>query len=137
MRLELTRRSDLALRALRSLHASARRVKSTTLAADVGTTPAFLPQVMGPLVRHGWVDSEPGPRGGYRLVTVVGDISVLDLIEAVEGVTDTGRCVLRGGVCPAEPCALHDAWAQARAALLRELAATPVVAGPPSKRSRR
>lgn len=135
MRLELTRRSDLALRALQRLHARTGRVKSATLASEVGTTPSFLPQVMGPLVKEGWVDSAPGPRGGYRLVAAPGTISVLDLLEAVEGVPDAGQCVLRDGACTPEPCALHEPWAQARAALLRELSATPVVARPSSKRS--
>ena len=132
MRLELTRKSDLALRALRALHSAATRLKTAPLAAEAGTTASFLPQVMAPLVRSGWVDSEPGPRGGYLLAAPAWRISVLDLIEAVEGPTDAGRCVLRGGPCPEAQCALHEAWAKARDALLMELARTPVVAAPPT-----
>ncbi len=116
MRLELTRKSDLALRAVRHLATAGGRVKGEKLAAAVGATPAFLPQVVAPLVREGW---------GYRLVRAPSEISVLDLIEAIEGKTDTGRCVLRGAPCGDALCALHDAWARARTALLSELARTP------------
>ncbi len=131
MRLELTRRTDLALRAIHTLSASGRceggRCKATALAEAIDATVQFVPQVMGPLVRRGWVDSGPGPTGGYRLVVDPNDISLLDLIEAIEGPTEVDRCVLDGATCSgADPCALHDAWVEARNALLERLAATPV-----------
>ncbi len=129
MRLELTRRTDLALRAIRFLETARRRVKRTELGEAVGTSPDFLAQVMGPLVRSGWVNSGPGRGGGYRLEVDPRSISVLDLIDAVEGVPDEDRCVLRGGPCdPQARCALHEAWTGARAAFLDELRNTPVVA---------
>ena len=65
MRLEVTRRSDLAIRALLALHAGPERTKAAQLAEQVGTTKGFLTQVMNPLVQQGWVRSEPGPTGGY------------------------------------------------------------------------
>ncbi len=127
MRLELTRKTDLALRATRVLSAAERQVKGAELASAIGTSPQFISQVMTPLVREGWIDSEPGPTGGYTLAVQPVDISLLDLIEAVEGPTADGRCVLRGTPCPpVEPCALHDAWTRARDALLHELSETPL-----------
>jgi Rrf2 family transcriptional regulator, iron-sulfur cluster assembly transcription factor len=128
MRLELTRRTDLALLAIRFLHAAQRRVKRTELGEAIGTSPDFLAQVMGLLVRAGWVDSGPGRSGGYLLAVDPGSISVLDLIAAVERVPDPSRCVLRAGACdPDARCAVHDAWSGARTALLDELKRTPVV----------
>ncbi len=128
MRLELQRKTDLALRAMTQLN-GATRAKGPDLAAAIGTTPAFIPQVMMPLVQRGWVQSEPGPTGGYRRAVELAAVSMLDLIEAVEGPTVTDTCVLRGGPCPAEEnCALHDAWMRARSALLDELAAIPLTA---------
>jgi DNA-binding IscR family transcriptional regulator len=57
----------------------------------------------------------------------VEDVSVLDVVEAVEGPTDVTRCVLEDRPCAGgERCALHDAWSQARAHLLTELSTTPV-----------
>jgi Rrf2 family protein len=127
MRLELSRRTDLAIRALRRLSAQGGRIKRPDLAANTGTTPDFLARVMAPLVRAGWVASEPGRNGGYALTGDLSVISVLEVIEVTEGLPETERCVLRGGPCPAvAPCALHDAWVEARDALLERLDATPV-----------
>lgn len=128
MRLELQRKTDLAVRAMTTLDGDA-RIKGPDLADTIGTTPAFIAQVMMPLVQRGWVQSDPGPTGGYRRVVELTSVSMLDVIEAVEGPTVTGKCVLRGGPCPTdENCALHDAWMRARSALLDELAAIPLTA---------
>jgi len=126
VRLELTRRTDLALRGLQSLAASRPvRRKGPHLAAAIGTTPAYIAQVMTPLVHLGWVVSEPGPTGGYLLAADLADISLLDLIEAVEGPTVDGRCVLHGRPCAdVALCPVHASWVRARDALLAELAAT-------------
>ena len=126
MRLEITRRTDLATRALLALD-PARRTKAAALADAVGTTAGFLSQAVSPLVARGWVGSDPGPTGGYRLLVDLEDVSVLDVIEAVEGPTDDGRCVLEDRPCAAQgPCALHQPWVHARAELLARLAATPL-----------
>ena len=117
------------MRSLQALAASTTRVKGPELAAEVGSTAGFVSQVLTPLVRAGWVRSDPGPAGGYSLVADLDHVSVLDVIEAVEGPTDTGRCVLADRPCSAEgPCALHHAWQRARAQLLDQLDAIPVAA---------
>jgi Rrf2 family protein len=136
MRLEVTRRSDLATRALVALEDAARRdardgcgsrLKSAELAEAVGTTAGFIPQVLAPLVAAGWVRSDPGPTGGYSLAASLAEVSLLDVIERVEGNTDTGRCVLIDRACtPSEPCALHEPWTRARGQLLQELASTTI-----------
>ena len=52
-------------------------------------------------------------------------LSVLEIIEAVEGPTETGRCVLEERNCVGgEPCALHRPWSNARTQLLDALAGT-------------
>jgi Rrf2 family protein len=125
MRLEITRRSDLATRALLALTASGQRTKSSALATKVGTTPGFLSQAMTPLVARGWVRSEPGPAGGYTALVDASEVSVLEVIEAVEGTTDTGHCVLEDRPCAGGGlCALHRPWSAARSQLLGELADT-------------
>ncbi|HNI34447.1 MAG TPA: Rrf2 family transcriptional regulator [Microthrixaceae bacterium] len=127
MRLEITRKSDLATQALLYLSRTKERTKASVLADAIGTTPGFLSQAMTPLVSAGWVRSEPGPTGGYTALVNTAEISVLDVIETVEGPTDTGRCVLQDRACGADnPCALHRPWSNARAHLLQDLAATPV-----------
>jgi Rrf2 family protein len=102
-----------------------RRTKASALAAAVGTTPGFLSQAMTPLVSRGWVRSDPGPTGGYQLVANLDEVSVLDVIEAIEGATVSGRCVLEDRPCgEAAPCALHHPWQRARAQLLDELSSS-------------
>ncbi len=126
MRLEVTRKSDLAVRALRVLDGSG-RMKGPALAEAVGSTSGFVSQVLNPLVRHGWVRSDPGPSGGYSLVVGLDSVSVLAVIEAIEGPTDGGRCVLAERPCnESGTCALHVPWLRARAQLVSELGATSV-----------
>lgn len=130
MRLDLSRKTLLALRALRALDRSGAQMKGVAIAASIATTPQFLLHVMTPLVGAGWVASEPGPRGGYRLVQELKAVSLLDVIEAVEGPATEGRCVLRGTLCrSAEECELHEPWEQAREALLSQLAQTFIEPG--------
>jgi Rrf2 family protein len=124
MRLEISRRADLAVRALLVIADAGERVKADALAAELDTTAGFVPQVVGPLVKRGWVRSDPGPRGGYTAAASLDAISVLDVIEAVDGPTDAGRCVVADGPCGRAPhCALHTAWARAREELVSHLGA--------------
>ncbi len=97
------------------------------MAEAVGSTSGFVSQVLNPLVRQGWVRSDPGPSGGYSLAVDLGSMSVLAVIEVIEGPTDSGWCVLADRPCDeAGTCALHVPWLRARAQLLRELDATSV-----------
>jgi Rrf2 family protein len=116
------------VRALAALAERGGRVKGSQLAATLDASPGFVAQVLNPLVRRGWVRSEPGPTGGYSLTVEPSRVSVLDVIEAIEGPTDTGRCVLVDRLCDqGGTCALHASWVPARSHLLRELARTTVV----------
>ncbi|MFN8105887.1 MAG: Rrf2 family transcriptional regulator [Acidimicrobiia bacterium] len=127
MRLEVSRKADLATRTLLELARTGSRSKSADLAAAIGTTPGFLSQVIAPLAVRGWVHSEPGPTGGYAATVDLDDVSVLEVIEAVEGPSDNGMCVLEDRPCDGtSACALHVPWTRARTSLLAELAATPL-----------
>lgn len=129
MRLEITRRAELAVRAMialaehdRTARSESHNLKGGELAERLGTTQSFCAQVVAPLVRAGWVRSDPGPTGGYRLAAPLGSLSVLDVIEAIDGPTDDGVCVVQGGPCRSEtPCLLHRAWQSARTELTRVL----------------
>lgn len=126
MRLELSVRTDVALRALRELKTTGERVPRGALADSLDVTPDLLARVMGPLVAQGWVESRRGRAGGYELTGPGRSVSVLDVILVEEGVS-TDRCVLRTGPCnPDENCALHDPWMKARDAMLAELSRASV-----------
>jgi Rrf2 family protein len=129
MRLELTGKTELAIRALNELNrqGDTEITRGEDLAEALGTTKNYLPQVMSPLIRCGWVTSTAGPTGGYTIAINSPDISLLDVIEAIEGPAEDGTCVLTGTPCPDQgPCAMHEPWTRARSALMNELASTPV-----------
>ncbi|GJM38559.1 MAG: hypothetical protein DHS20C19_19260 [Acidimicrobiales bacterium] len=127
MRLEVTRKSDLAVRSLHALAVSSDRLKGPALAEAVGSTPGFVSQVLTPLVRAGWVRSDPGPAGGYSLTANLDELTVLAVIETIEGPTDSGRCVLADRPCnDGGTCALHVPWLRARSQLRTQLDAVSV-----------
>ena len=131
MRLEITRKSDLAVRSLRIMAESPERVKGPQLAEIVGSTPGFLSQVLTPLVKAGWVRSDPGPSGGYSLAVDLRTVSVLAVIETLEGPTNSGQCVLADRPCSESgSCALHVPWQLAQSQLLAQLDAVSVVDTP-------
>lgn len=86
------------------------------LAELIETTTPFISQVVNPLVQNGWIDSKPGPAGGYGLVADLTTLTILEVVEVVEGPIDNGRCVLAGGPC-GELCSVHEAWVDGRRAL--------------------
>jgi Rrf2 family protein len=130
MRIRIQRATDLASRLIRSLD-GAELATADDLATTVDTTPDMVRRVMMQLVATGWVDSTRGRNGGYRLIVPAAAVSLLDLIEAVEGPVDDGVCVLAGGPCGAEPvCAMHEAWLAARTALAARLAEIPITYHP-------
>ena len=131
------RKTDLALRALRELESARTPMQAGDLAAVLKSSRQFIPQVLRPMVQAGWISSLPGPRGGYTLTTDLAARSLLEVIELIEGPTDDGRCVL-GGPCVSEiRCAAHDAWTEARNALLHRLQATPITTNTPKKDAER
>jgi Rrf2 family transcriptional regulator, iron-sulfur cluster assembly transcription factor len=134
MRLELTRRGDYAVRAMLALAraeaASPRgrpsgdgRLSVARIAVSEVIPPRILPSVMRLLTRASLVDAQMGRTGGYRLSRRADRISLLDIIEAVEGDMRRRSCILRGGPCLANGlCAVHGVFVSAEAALRDSLA---------------
>jgi Rrf2 family protein len=95
------------------------------LAEYHGVPTPYLAKHLQSLSRAGILDAVPGPRGGYRLARPAGAISVLDVVEAIDGSEPSFRCteIRRQGPArlPAReyrvPCSIHvvmqradDAW---------------------------
>ena len=71
---------------------------------------AYLEQLFAKLKKSSLVESARGPGGGYRLKRPADEISVRDVINAVDEPVDTTRC---GGLenCQGElRCLTHDLW---------------------------
>ena len=125
MKLEISRKTELALSAIGELRRHQDPLKGADLAALLETTATYLPHVLRPMVQRGWIESDRGPTGGYRLAEEPSNITLFDLIEVIEGPMDEGLCVLRGKPCPSvDLCVLHEPWLRARQALFDELRQT-------------
>jgi Rrf2 family protein len=130
MRLELTHRGAYAIRAVLIL---ARMyggpvVPARAIARDMDIPARFLPQVLGDLAHGGLVEARLGRAGGYRLTRPPEQITVLEVIEAVEGDARRQTCVLTGQRCGTapEPCGVHDVFSRAQVAILTRLAGTTI-----------
>lgn len=129
MRLELTKRADYAIRAVVALAAAApgERLSVRRIAASRAIPVRFLPQVMTDLVAAAIVEAIPGRSGGYRLARSAGSISVLEVVEAVEGDSRRRTCVLRGGACAVGGiCEVHHVFAAAQEATIAGLGAATI-----------
>ncbi|MDR2239971.1 MAG: Fe-S cluster assembly transcriptional regulator IscR [Zoogloeaceae bacterium] len=71
---------------------------------------SYLEQLFGKLRRHGIVASVRGPGGGYRLARVMSEVSVADIIAAVDEPLDATNCGGRENCRDEERCMTHDLW---------------------------
>ena len=131
MRLELTLRGDYAVRAMLAIarHDGGSPLSSRRIAEEMDIPGGFLAHVLGDLVRAGLVTGTTGRAGGYRLARRAAAIDLLQVVDAIEGDGQTGRCVLRGGACRIDgTCAVHEPFMAATDAMRRELRATSLEA---------
>jgi Rrf2 family protein len=104
------------------------------LAEYHGVPAAYLAKHMQALARDGIVETVKGPRGGYRLARPADEITLLDIVEAVDGRESAFRCteIRRRGpsAVPAREykplCGIHAAFNGADAAWRAALQATTV-----------
>ncbi|MDR0363301.1 MAG: Rrf2 family transcriptional regulator [Planctomycetota bacterium] len=84
----------------------------------------FLLRVLKKLKKAGVIASRQGPDGGYRLGRAARDISLLDVVEAVEGEVHINRCLRNLSLCNAgnaPECAVHRALGSIEEKFRREL----------------
>lgn len=134
--MELTKRGDYGIRAMLALSRlpAGRLLSVRRIAEEMAIPVRFLPQVMGDLSAAGLVSAETGRTGGYRLAKPADQVSLLDVVEAIEGDGRRRSCVLRGGPCGMDGfCDVHDVFFAAQDALLAALAGARL-AGLPTRR---
>ena len=126
MRLQLTRRGDYAIRAMLLLAQDPHDVLTGAEIAHRTDIPVrVVTQVMGQLVRASLAQARIGRRGGYWLGVEGRAITILAIVEAVEGDARRERCVLSGALCDAtNRCQVHEIFASAQEALISRLAET-------------
>jgi Rrf2 family protein len=124
MKLAFGSRGEYALRAMLDLasHASEGRRRTRTIAAATDVPSHYLARILASLAAAGVLDARPGPHGGYALARAPAEISLLEIVEAVEKPTGPYACALRGGDCNlAAPCAFHATWDRIRAQVDTEM----------------
>jgi len=107
---------------------------TSRLAEFHGVPVAYLAKHLQAMSRAGILVAGPGPRGGYRLARPPADVSVLDVVEAVDGEESAFQCleIRRRGptAVPAREyrtmCGIHRVMVEADAAWRAELARASV-----------
>ena len=83
------------------------------IAASVDVPPALLAKIFQDLCRAGFVRSYRGAGGGFELARPAGGISLLEIIEAIDGPIAMNRCIVNRGICGREKfCGVHPVWMQ-------------------------
>lgn len=72
---------------------------------------SYLEQLFGKLRRYNLVDSVRGPGGGYCLSRPFDQISVADIVRAVDEPLDATQCGGQENCKDSERCMTHDLWA--------------------------
>jgi Rrf2 family iron-sulfur cluster assembly transcriptional regulator len=72
---------------------------------------SYLEQLFGKLRRHALVDSVRGPGGGYCLAKGMDQVSVADIILAVDEPIDATQCGGKENCRDEQKCLTHDLWA--------------------------
>jgi len=141
LHMRLSARSDYALRAVIELAAAGPgHVTADQLARTQAIPGKFLEAILTQLRRAGLVRSQRGPEGGFWLARPAGDISLADVIRAIDGPllgVRGERPENLGYTGAAEP--LQSVWIALRAserAILEEVTLEHIVTGslPPSVR---
>jgi Rrf2 family protein len=83
----------------------------------------FLAKILQNLTYKGLLVSQKGPTGGFALARSPREISLFDVVEAIDGVEFTTSCVMGFPECSGKnPCAVHEMWGEARRNLQATLA---------------
>lgn len=107
---QLSRQADYAIRLLFELAVRPGEVKDVrSIAGSAGVPPAYSAKLIQSLARAGLVRTQRGARGGVWLSRQPEEVTLQEVVEAVEGPTVYSRCLLWPGECPADrPCPMHD-----------------------------
>jgi Rrf2 family protein len=89
------------------------------IAAEEQIPSHFLAKILQQLVHKGLLCSRKGPGGGFALRVPAGEIRLLDIVEALDGLAEYQECASGLGLCSdATPCALHRPWKALRSWIL-------------------
>lgn len=122
MRLYLTWRGEQGVRVATFLTGRDGWTPTREIADRAAVPGGQVARVVADLGRAGILVNRSGSRGGCRSAVAPEQITVLDVVEALEGPLAPHVCLLDRRRCPEDgTCGLHEAWAGARAAVIEAL----------------
>ena len=122
--LRLSKKADYALIAMKHLAVRGDRASSSAreIAELYGVPIELMAKVLQRLVRRGLLSSHQGTRGGYHLGRAPGQISVADVIQAIDGPVTVTACSTDDGQCEQfEKCNVRDPLWRVRERILSAL----------------
>jgi Rrf2 family protein len=125
--MQITRQADYAVRAV--LHLARmngkQRAATSQVAKEQHIPPSFLAKIISQLSIAGLLHTSRGARGGVTLARQPGDITLLEVIEAIDGPIMLNECVGENGICTFEDdCPLRPVWCEAQDELVTRLKST-------------
>lgn len=124
--MQITRASDYAVRVMIHLAGlpPGSTVRQSELSRATEVTGHFLSKVLQQLVRSRLIRSQRGSGGGYALAVPAASVSLLDVVEAIEGPVRLNQCLTEVPSCDRKSwCPAHRVWAEAQAAVVNVLGA--------------
>lgn len=108
----LTRRSDYGLLAVLELAHSTGLLSAKQIAQEHNLPVAFVKKLLQKLCRAGLVKASVGRQGGYALARPPEEISIRELLEALEGDLAPVSCLVHNHACDlADGCTTRRIWA--------------------------
>jgi Rrf2 family protein len=120
--MQITRQADYALRAVMYLaqNGEAKRAATNQIAEQQGIPPSFLAKIISQLSVAGLIHTSRGARGGVSLAREPKDISILEVVEAIDGPIMLNECTINK--CEyGDSCVLRPIWCEAREELIDRL----------------
>ena len=124
-----SRQCEYALQAVLhlALQAPGARTSIKELSAKLRLPYHFLAKILQQLSRKGLLVSQKGPTGGFRLAAPPSEITLLQVVEAIDGTSLFTSCVLGLPECGgANPCPVHEKWGEVRERIRRMMAAKKI-----------
>ncbi len=104
-----------------------KKVLAKDLSSNTRVPKAYLSKLMQDLARHNLISSARGPNGGFYLTDENKQVSLLTIINIIDGENRLNTCILSLDKCNAEhPCPLHYLIGNNKSEFLRKLEETKV-----------
>ena len=122
--MQITRQADYATRAILYLARTGKgeRIATSQVAREQKIPPSFLAKIISQLSVAGLLHTSRGARGGISLARDPNQITLLEVIEAIDGPIQLNMCIEQQGGCMYEEnCPLQPVWCNAQEELVTKL----------------